>query len=208
MNFVGHLEVAVRCELGARGGLGAMLPDLAPMLGTRVDRDRLPPTVVTGVALHHATDGVFHGDPFVRASMATISEALLDAGFARGAARALGHVGFEMLLDASAHRGIGNLAPALAAGDDPSVAGVLGVRDGWRTLRSRFTAHPPRYDDPEWVAERLFHILDRRPRLRFERAAVPALAAALASVAPTVHAAAPALFTAVAAAVAEPRTGE
>jgi hypothetical protein len=59
MNFVAHAHVALR-RAGTSWDVafGAVLPDLASMAGTRIDRSLLSPPVEEGVALHHRTDTV------------------------------------------------------------------------------------------------------------------------------------------------------
>jgi hypothetical protein len=99
VNLVGHVAVAVR--RGPPGSAaylaGSMLPDLAAMA-----RVRLGPTVGdlgAGVAVHHATDAVFHSSPWFNDRSQALRDELLDAGVDRGAARACAHAGLEMLLD-------------------------------------------------------------------------------------------------------------
>jgi hypothetical protein len=191
VNFVGHHEVAARLGLAADARLGAMLPDLATMLGVRLQRELVAPAVAEGVAVHHATDAVFHDDTRVRSVMASLGAALSDAGVSRGSARAIGHVGYEMLLDATA------TAPLAAALDESRAAAAsnaLHDHPQWPVMRRHLATRRARYDDVEWVAERLFHILDRRRRLRFPRAQIPDVAAALAIAQPSVRAHAPAIF--------------
>jgi hypothetical protein len=108
MNFFGHAALAAdhferqRPELRehelSRVCIGAMLPDFVGML-------RLPRPLVLdgaaelGVAFHHLTDRAFHElgafHELSRAAFAWLSE----RGMARGPARAIAHVGIEILLD-------------------------------------------------------------------------------------------------------------
>jgi hypothetical protein len=201
VNFVGHHEVAARLGLPADARLGAMLPDLATMLGVRLQRELLAPSVAEGVAVHHATDAVFHDDARVRRAMVSLGAALSDAGLARGPARAIGHVGYEMLLDATATAPI---ADALDESRATAVTDALHDHPEWSVMRSYLATRRAHYDDVEWVAERLFHILDRRPRLRFPHAQISDVAAALATAQPSVRAHAPAIFADVTAAVTRP----
>lgn len=199
MNVHGHLEVAARCGADPATQVGAALPDLAAMLRVRLDHAVMPSALRAGVALHHRTDGVFHDHPVVRAEMARLSEAVRACGIGRGPARAIGHVGYELLLDATVRRD--RLAAALDVVDEDLVHRVLGEPPQWHTLRGHLTGGASRHDAPAWVAERLFHILDRRPRLRFPAEHVPAVAAALAERAPSIHAHAPQVVADVSAAV-------
>jgi hypothetical protein len=110
VNFIGHATVALWfCEdptWRARGPasfsefvLGAMLPDLAAMARLKLPA-RIPAgPLAEGVALHHRTDGAFHGDPsFVGLTHQTL-DLLTSHGVARGPARGVAHVGVELLLD-------------------------------------------------------------------------------------------------------------
>ncbi|HEY8547486.1 MAG TPA: hypothetical protein VIL36_20630 [Acidimicrobiales bacterium] len=187
MNFLGHTHVA-----RATGGddprflLGAVLPDLASMAGVRVDRAALPAgPLADGIRCHLDVDAAFHALPAFREGMAGIRAALAPHELGRGATRAIGHIGWELLLDGTllgtsteaafwramdvAHRHV----DAVPAAD----------RDRWSRFLDRwFTTPRPRlrYDDPEWVAERLYLMLSHRPHLRFPLAHVPAVAVALA----------------------------
>jgi hypothetical protein len=198
MNFVGHHEVAARAGLDGAGRLGAMLPDFATMLGVRLQRDVLSPDVRAGVALHHATDAVFHGDEQVLAGMHALTASLAAVDVPRGAARAIGHIGYEMLLDG--WLGAADLRGALAA-DDPEVAKALADHAEWPGMRGHLATRVAYYDDPDWVADRLFHILARRPRLAFPPEQRPAVAAVLATMLPDVRDAAPTVFATVTSAV-------
>jgi hypothetical protein len=57
------------------------------------------------------------------------------------------------------------------------------------------------YVDDEVVAERLWHVLGRRPRLAFDAGALDAVAAALGRARPSVAAVGPAVLAATAAAL-------
>ena len=108
MNFFGHAALAAshfnderplpsESEL-SRLCVGAMLPDFIGML--RLSRPDLTDSVLArGVAFHHKTDEAFHELPsFLRLSreaFAWLSEQRLP----RGPARAVAHIGIEMLLD-------------------------------------------------------------------------------------------------------------
>src|SRR6478752_1224293 len=108
MNFFGHAALAARHfgdqqpppvpEALAKLCLGAMLPDFIGML--RLGRPEIADAVLArGVAFHHKTDEAFHELPsFVglsRRAFAWLSERDLP----RGPARAIAHIGVEMLLD-------------------------------------------------------------------------------------------------------------
>jgi hypothetical protein len=180
MNVLGHASVAL-----AWGGddpafvLGAVLPDLASMVGVRVDRSRLGGLVGDGMRCHIDADAIFHDHPEFRAGSAALRRDLAEQGLDRGPVRAIGHAGWELLLDgtlvgSSAEAAywwaldVGELAlDAIAEPDHGRWLGLLGYRRRAGVLR---------YDDPPWVAERLHDLLARRPRLRFSREALPAVA--------------------------------
>jgi acyl carrier protein phosphodiesterase len=187
MNFFGHAVVsqhvgpprsagplAVAAEGGALVGtpgyaLGAMLPDFASMCGGRLDRAE-EATVAAGIALHHRTDAVFHTLPVVVALMRELGARLHEGGCGRGPARAVSHIGVELLLDGVlvSDPGCRQLyVEALAH----SAASVV-----WRDAEdpARFTRLQGRLrtygvpDDlqrPAAVTERLLRVLRGRPRL-------------------------------------------
>jgi hypothetical protein len=110
MNFFSHAVVAQRFSEAPEFVLGAMLPDFASMLGARLAAVA-DPTLARGVSFHHLTDHVFHE----LAAFQTLSgEALRELralGVSKGPARAVAHVGIEILLDVT----LGQSASARAA---------------------------------------------------------------------------------------------
>ena len=180
MNVLGHASVAL-----AWGGddpafvLGAVLPDLASMVDVRVDRSRLVGPVGDGMRCHIDADAIFHDHPDFRAGSAALRRDLAGQGLERGPVRALGHAGWELLLDgtlvgspteAAYWRALDVGELALDAITEPGRGRWLGFLS-YRRRRPRL-----RYDDPRWVAERLHDLLARRPRLQFSREEVPAVA--------------------------------
>ena len=184
MNFFGHAVIAQRFE-AARGGvraefvLGSMLPDFASMLRVR------PPhvteaAVAAGTRFHHATDDAFHGSEsfleFSRAASCFLSE----RGLSRGTARAVAHVGVELLLDgAFASKTAANEAylRALDAGLTSPIASHINWEHSVYAGRFQQLCHNLRQrggvrgDAPaELVAERLRNILADRPRLAMDDA--------------------------------------
>lgn len=171
MNFFGHAAVAFRRHPGdPRVVFGAMLPDFASMCRARL-HGADDPAAAAGIALHYATDDAFHGAPtFLELYMRGIDE-LERAGVARGAARAVAHVGTELVLD-----GLLLGEPALDAAYLDAVAlpaSELGLRfrgDGaarFEALHARLRGFglPEDYRFADRVATRLEQILARRPRL-------------------------------------------
>lgn len=99
VNFFGHAAVASWSADADPGCvLGAMLPDFATMCGGRLDAAR-EANVTRGIAVHHATDAVFHALPVVTGLMRELDDHLVRGGCARGPRRAAAHVGVELLLD-------------------------------------------------------------------------------------------------------------
>ncbi len=186
MNFVGHIQVALD-QLDAPSPadedhrlqllVGAALPDVAAMGRFRLLHKADAPTVRTGIALHHRTDDAFHGHRWFQDHSHSVTTALAAAGLPRGAGRACGHVGVELLLDGF----LLDRSPVLATMTDKAMASVtrpeLGIHNmveadrqaDWRHHLQRTAGWPvpTDYRDPGAVAERLRRILDRRPRLRF-----------------------------------------
>jgi hypothetical protein len=155
--------------------LGAMLPDLAGMVGDRPPRTEAG-SLADGVAFHHQTDAAFHDAPTFRGLHDQALSELHRVGVTRGPARAVAHVGVELLLDAAFRTHIPTAeAPyraALELGLDPEWA----RRIEWRSLESRdgFTnvarvLARRKFDgedfSPSNLAARLERILAHRPRL-------------------------------------------
>lgn len=198
MNFVGHIHLA-RLVLGRDGGatvggypdagfgrgeadptrflVGAALPDIAAMGRFRLTDRPDDPAVGRGVDLHHRTDDAFHRHPWFRKNSKAVADRLEAVGLPRGAARACGHVGVELLLDGR----LLETNPDLH-GSVQGAIGRLGGRDLGLTVvvddahRTDWSAHlesvanwtlPGDYRQPAAVAERLRRILARRPRLAF-----------------------------------------
>jgi hypothetical protein len=183
LNFVGHVAMARLVTADAPFVAGAMLPDFLHMAGAKlvaVDR----PEVAAGVENHHQVDAAFHGAPTFVALCASGLASLTAAGVRRGTARAVAHVGTELLLDGLLLRrreveatylaGLRWAFPdglaasvRLAPGGEPRLASLAG------RLASRGAPHE--YREPAVVADRLEAALGPRPRLAMsgdERAAV------------------------------------
>jgi len=184
MNFFGHAVIAQRSE-ATRGSvraafvLGAMLPDFASMLRVR------PPQVTegalaAGTRFHHATDEAFHGAETFLEFSRSASSFLTERGLARGSARAVAHVGVELLLDgALAAKSAANEAylRALDAALTIPVASHINWAGNVYAERFQQLCHNlrrrggVRADAPaELVAERLRAILADRPRLAMDDA--------------------------------------
>jgi acyl carrier protein phosphodiesterase len=194
MNFVAHSHVALRCDGASwEGAFGAALPDLASMAGARIERSRLPPSIEQGVALHHRTDNAFHALAAFHEGSRHIRQGLRAAGVATGPARAVGHAGYELLLDGCLLTRPGvqeEFLRVLAGAPDVTQAVSCAEPGRWRVL---FAAMRDErwwlgYMDPQMVARGLHRRLQARRLLRFSEAELPAVTAALRAARPAVDA--------------------
>ncbi len=194
MNFAGHVEVArngSRPDGGdeARFHLGAVLPDLAAMGRFRLLGRPDDPDITAGIDIHHRTDDAFHRHRWFRETSGAVVRHLDGAGLPRGAARAVGHVGVELLLDGHLLRQPGGLGGAVGGAIEAVVTEIDELaplvdqdqRDRWRLHLEQVAAWsvPDDYHRPEAVARRLERILRWRPRLALPPEAVGAVAEAL-----------------------------
>jgi acyl carrier protein phosphodiesterase len=174
MNFFGHAVVATLEHDAPCFVLGAMLPDLCSMAGLQL-KGCDHAVIAAGIAQHHRVDRAFHGcAPFVAACSSALST-LEAQGVTRASARAVGHVGSELILDgALAHRAHARRAyqAALAVACEPGTLDALSFRDDARrrvllTVAERLATAPipEAYREPAFVHDRLSTILARRPRL-------------------------------------------
>ena len=191
MNFLGHTHVALAGGDDDPGFvLGAVLPDLAPMAGIRLAARQLEGPLGDGVRCHLRADAAFHADPrFVTGSRA-LRRALAARGVESGPARAVGHAGWELLLDGTlvASEAEEAFRGALAQGERALPALADGDRGRWAAfLARRRSSSGLHYDDPAWVAGRLYAMLARRPRLALPAGQVPLVADVLAAHAPAVR---------------------
>lgn len=197
MNLVGHVAVGIARNPDAPPPLllGCMLPDLAAMARVRL----LPATgapargaLGEGIALHHASDAIFHSSAWFRRHNLALRDDLLTAGVDRGAARASAHAGLEMLLD-------GGLAADPAVVDataaafavvhtDPSTADAVAAlvdddaRDLWRARLEMIgrAVHPDAYTSADEIARRLYRMTSGRARIALPADQVDVVARALA----------------------------
>lgn len=176
MNFFGHATVALwSADSSAQAAhvFGAMLPDFAGMVGRHVTGAIAHEALQRGIELHHRTDDAFHGSPiFVELCREALHE-MESAGVARASARAVAHVGTELLLDGwlsrderavEAYRAAMNAGPFLLPsaefkGEDAR------ERCHWLLSRLAPAPIPQRYVDTDFVTERLVFALAPRPRL-------------------------------------------
>lgn len=206
MNFFGHAVVASWTDPDDGGlALGAMLPDFQSMCGARV-ADVDDAAIAAGVALHHRTDAAFHRLPGFVALCREIEARLAAADVGRGPRRAVAHVGVELLLDGvlvadavARATYLGGLAHSTASltwrdpGDDARFA----------ALHARLRDHgvPDDLARPDACASRVLRAIAHRPLLRASATEADTIRAELASVAPRVRVAAPAIVSALRAAL-------
>jgi hypothetical protein len=173
VNWYAHAVVAEHRLAEPRAVLGAMLPDFASMLRSRLT---VPPdaAIAVGVRLHGETDAVFHAAPEFLALQAEGRERLLSAGLARGAARAAAHVGVELALDGWLARKrprsalFGAAVDAASALAEPALLFRTGFdAERWRALCARLREGelPEAFARPERCAQGVERALERRPRL-------------------------------------------
>jgi hypothetical protein len=198
VNILGHTHVALAGGRDDSGYLlGAVLPDLAPMARVKVVRTALPLPVADGVVCHVRTDEAFHAHPTFVAGSRSIRKALDARGVASGPARAVAHAGWELLLDGALVGTATEVAfrRAMAAGGDATTAMSAADASRWVAFVDRSRSAPAlAFGDPRWVADRLFGMLARRPRLRLPEDQVPTVAEVLAGQADQVRALAPDVF--------------
>lgn len=203
MNIGGHIAVAMRLAPDEpRVWLGAALPDLGAMGRFRLIGDTADPDVTAGIALHHATDDAFHRHPTFTEAMARLRSDLAIDGVGRGPARAVAHVGPELMIDGfllgdvqladaidAAFGEIDELGPALC-----SLVETSG--DDWMRHLAKVPAWglPTDYADPHAVAKRLHRILSKRPRLQLEADQIDVIGDRLAAEQPALDQATPALI--------------
>lgn len=185
MNVLGHTHVALA---GGRDDpeylLGAVLPDLGAMAGIRVSGAAFTGALAEGIRSHHRADAEFHAHADFLAGSGALRRALVERGVALGPARAVGHAGWELLLDGTL---LGTevedaLGRALAVGERAAPGLAHTARGRWAAFLDRARrAGGPRYDDPAWVADRLHVMLRGRPRLRLPAGQVATVAHVLAA---------------------------
>lgn len=202
MNFLAHLVAARarRPELASspRFLLGAMLPDLASMCGTRIERAE-DPDLIAGIAEHHRADARFHaGETFIRLYADAAAE-LKACAVARGSARAAAHLGIELLLDGCFVDEPATMAFRAAIASAPTASFSCPDQDAERRVaellqRWADADRPFAPNDPDATAQRLTRILARRPRLALAASAEPVVRRWIAAARDRVAASAQALI--------------
>jgi hypothetical protein len=203
VNFFGHACLAAEVRREAAFVFGAMLPDLASMAGLRIASIAHAETDA-GRRFHFATDAAFHRAEGFRSLCSTATRALAAAGLRRGPARAIGHVGIELLLDGwlASEQGVPALYAAALALTPALSSAIVFQREADAAplveLCERIAAAPLTPDlwcEPERLAARLVRILARRPLLALEASELHAVRAWAASARDEVARAAPLLLS-------------
>lgn len=175
---------------------GAMLPDFVGML--RLGRPTIhDPVLARGVAFHHGTDAAFHElNSFQRLTRQSFSW-LSQRHLPRGPARAVAHIGIEILLDEvlatepaarDAYRAaLGVPLPSLLEFANPNDAERLAELQAALLTRAATQLAPV----PELVAARIARSLAGRPRLALDAAGEVLLGGWVAATRPLVAAEAP-----------------
>jgi len=171
VNFIGHLHLSRFHSTDPAYALGAMLPDFASMARVKLGRVGNA-RIRAGIALHHRTDAAFHGQPLFVSLMRETETALAEQGVTRGPARAVGHVGVEMLIDGElVHDRDNGEAYLLALAQTERLERDEGLSPETRTnlarLHQRLAIYGVPYDyrNTEAVVTRLTRALSGRPML-------------------------------------------
>jgi hypothetical protein len=180
MNFFGHAALALahfelQRPVSSESALsricaGAMLPDFVGML--RIRRPAvLDAELARGVSFHHLTDHLFHELTAFQHLSRSAFTWLSERGMPRGPARAVAHIGIEILLDEELARDERARESYRAALSLPLVSFLefAGTDDGARldSLQQALLgrAASERSPAPEIVAARIARTLAGRPRL-------------------------------------------
>ena len=174
MNFFGHAALAGHFSERPAFVLGAMLPDFSNMLGLR-EPGTNDAVNAEGIRFHHLTDLAFHELELFRRWCREARSTLEARGVARGTARAVAHVGIELLLDAALAENAGARSSYLA-GLRAGRRAELRARLSWSTAeQDRLGALASTLEERGLVAkiptpaavivERLARVLAGRPRL-------------------------------------------
>lgn len=176
MNFFGHAVVARLASDRPGFVLGAMLPDFATMIAARPP-DASHEALRSGIEFHHRTDDVFHRCEGFRDLQREAFDALTSRGVGRGGARAVAHIGIELLIDAELALDSGSrtaYVDALGHGHPEELGRYIewsnpNDQQRYTVLRDRleeYGVHPG--VDADALAVRLERILSRRPRLAID----------------------------------------
>ncbi len=171
MNFFGHASLAALDSGESAFVFGSMLPDFASITRARFAGSN-DANIEAGVAHHHKVDAVFHAtDDFVLLCDLSAERMLAD-GVRRGTARAVAHIGVELLLDGwlQEHRDIAGIYLEAIQTGVRSLEQLRWKSDapaGLPALLQRLVTYgtPDDFAAPEVVSSRLRRALAPRKRL-------------------------------------------
>lgn len=167
-----HAAVASFYDASPAFVLGAMLPDFFGMLGVKGRPRRAD--LSRGIAFHHASDAAFHDAPAFIAETRRARVALSELGLPKGPARAVAHVGVELLLDPiflaqpgaqSAYTRALAFAAELEGDVFPGRDETRRLRELGRSLAARGVISA---ENLETVVQRVRRTLAERPRLALD----------------------------------------
>jgi hypothetical protein len=194
VNFFGHLVLARALDPDLAFGFGAMWPDFSGILGLKAASTHAG--VHAGVAFHHRVDAVFHRERHFVTLQRLALERLQRHGVPRGPARAVAHVGVELLLDAELarndletlhYRTVLKHAQSRAQGWFPSLDEACSTRVGHWCQRLDERAERIIPESPQQLTKRLADILESRPRLALPAAAWPLVSDWIAEIWPQIQ---------------------
>lgn len=185
MNFLAHMLSASRSRASSASSLGAALPDLSSIAKVSFSYESLPDDVRLGVGLHHQSDAAFHASSLFLNDSKELRNRMSAAGLAEGASRAIGHIGWELLLDGHVLR-LTEADRVFRECVQHSSVVKSGLNendlDDWESfLRSLESEWWLGYRDPNFVAMRLHSILGQKPRLAFSDDQIAVVAEVLAA---------------------------
>jgi hypothetical protein len=174
MNYFGHVALAGRFSGSAEFLFGSMLPDWAGIVGCATPQCAHA-AVQLGVSFHLISDAEFHQAPIFRTRVSDICRQLESRGMRKAPARAVSHVGFELLLDAELGKTPIHMAAFQAAlrVAGPNAIGAhlkwssRDASDRFENLRLRLIERNSCRDffAADRIVDRLVYTLRRRPRL-------------------------------------------
>jgi hypothetical protein len=179
MNYFGHVALASGFSSSPEFLLGSMLPDLASIIGKPIPQC-LSEAIRQGVRFHLLTDDEFHQAVPFRVHVESSRRALELLGLRKPQARAVSHVGVELILDAAlssvtlhglAFRTALRVAAPRGVADRLQWTSVSGP-DQFEALRLRLIERSTCRDffAKERLVDRLVFALSHRPRLRLSSA--------------------------------------
>lgn len=174
MNYFGHVALACGFEQDPDFLLGSMLPDFIGIMGRGTLACRTC-KLKQGVDFHVLTDEIFHSQAWFVTRVRRSLDELRRLGVRKGPARAVAHIGVELLLDfelSSQQLFRSALRDALVAAGPKRITSLLAWSDdatlaAFESLRLRLLERCERPDlfATSRIVERLTYMFRNRPRL-------------------------------------------